>query len=95
MTDIVERLRDKHCCDDTCYCDEAAAAIERLRAELETANANCDRMAALAIDNAKDTLRLRAVLKEMVHQFERNGMTRWPIYHAARAALAQPAEGEK
>ncbi len=74
---------------------ELLAEIERLRAELETANANCDRMAALAIDNAKDTLRLRAVLKEMVHQFERNGMTRWPIYHAARAALAQPAEGEK
>ena len=64
----------------------------KLRAELETANANCDRMAALAIDNAKDTARLRAVLKEMVHQFERNGMTRWPIYHEARAALtAQPA----
>ena len=74
----------------------ADAEIKRLRAELETANANCDRMAALAIDNAKDTLRLRAVLKEMVHQFERNGMTRWPIYHAARAALtAQPAAPEE
>ena len=35
MSDIVERLRDKHCCDDTCYCDEAAAAIERLRAALK------------------------------------------------------------
>ena len=35
MTDIVDRLRDKHCCDDTCHCDEAAAEIERLRAALE------------------------------------------------------------
>jgi len=35
MTDIVDRLRDKHCCDDTCHCDEAAAEIERLRAALD------------------------------------------------------------
>jgi hypothetical protein len=35
MTDIVERLRDKHCCDNGCHCDEAAAEIERLRAALE------------------------------------------------------------
>jgi len=35
MSDIVERLRDKHCCDDTCHCDEAAAEIERLRAALK------------------------------------------------------------
>ncbi len=35
MIDIVDRLRDKHCCDDTCHCDEAAAEIERLRAALE------------------------------------------------------------
>ncbi len=42
--------------------------------------------------DAAEIERLRAVIKEMVHQFERNGMTRWPIYHEARAALtAQPA----
>lgn len=35
MTDIVDRLRDKHCCDDACHCDEAAAEIERLRAALQ------------------------------------------------------------
>jgi hypothetical protein len=35
MTDIVDRLRDKYCCDDTCHCDEAAAEIERLRAALK------------------------------------------------------------
>ena len=40
MTDIVDRLRDKHCCDDTCHCDEAAAEIERLRAALEKIAAN-------------------------------------------------------
>ena len=37
MTDIVDRLRDKHCCDDACHCDEAAAEIERLRAAVEWA----------------------------------------------------------
>lgn len=35
MTDIVERLRDKHCCDNGCHCDEAADEIERLRAALK------------------------------------------------------------
>jgi hypothetical protein len=35
LTDIVERLRDKHCCDNGCHCDEAADEIERLRAALE------------------------------------------------------------
>ncbi len=34
MTDIVERLRDKHCCDNGCNCDEAADEIEYLRAAL-------------------------------------------------------------
>jgi hypothetical protein len=33
MTDLVARLRDKHCCDNGCHCDEAAAEIERLRIE--------------------------------------------------------------
>lgn len=33
--DIVERLRDKHCCDNGCHCDEAADEIERLRAALK------------------------------------------------------------
>jgi hypothetical protein len=40
MTDIVERLRDKHCCDNGCHCDEAAAEIERLRAALDTVRAS-------------------------------------------------------
>jgi hypothetical protein len=32
MSDIVERLRDKNCCDASkCNCDEAAAEIEKLR----------------------------------------------------------------
>jgi hypothetical protein len=35
MSDIVARLRDKHCCDNGCHCDEAADEIERLRAALE------------------------------------------------------------
>jgi len=35
MRDIVEQLRDKHCCDATkCNCDEAADEIERLRAAM-------------------------------------------------------------
>jgi hypothetical protein len=35
MSDIVERLRDKHCCDASkCNCDEAADEIEKLRAAL-------------------------------------------------------------
>ena len=34
-SDIVERLRNKHCCDATkCNCDEAADEIEKLRAAL-------------------------------------------------------------
>ena len=37
MADIVDRLRDKRCCDDACHCDEAADEIERLRAALERA----------------------------------------------------------
>ena len=40
MTDIVDRLRDKHCCDNGCHCDEAAAEIERLRAALDTVRAS-------------------------------------------------------
>lgn len=35
MSDIVERLRDKHCCDNGCHCDEAADEVEALRAEVE------------------------------------------------------------
>ena len=35
MNDIVERLRDKYCCDNGCHCDEAADEIEALRAEVE------------------------------------------------------------
>jgi hypothetical protein len=35
MTDIVERLRDKHCCDNGCHCDEAADEIERLESVVE------------------------------------------------------------
>ena len=31
MSDLVARLRDKHCCDNGCHCDEAADEIERLR----------------------------------------------------------------
>jgi len=40
MTDIVERLRDKHCCDNGCHCDEAADEIERLRAALDVVRAS-------------------------------------------------------
>jgi hypothetical protein len=36
MADIVERLRDKHCCDNGCHCDEAAAEIERLNNIIQT-----------------------------------------------------------
>ncbi len=81
---------------------ELLAEIERLRAELETANANCDRMAALAIDNAKDTERLRAALERIAantYGFEPNAMSdeEAKVYFAnlffaaqgkARAALA-------
>ena len=35
MSDLVARLRDKHCCDNGCHCDEAADEIERLRAALQ------------------------------------------------------------
>lgn len=35
MSDIVERLRDKHCCDNGCHCDDAANEITTLRAEVE------------------------------------------------------------
>lgn len=34
--------------------------VAELEAALATSNANCDRMSSLAIDNAKDTLTLRA-----------------------------------
>lgn len=68
MTDIVERLRDW--CEDPHdvsmgelaeYSHKAADEIERLREQ-------CDRMASLAIDNAKDTeraMRLRKALREI------------------------------
>lgn len=70
--------------------------IMRLRAALDTANANCDRMASLAIDNAKDTERLRAALERMLLEFDfmvesniisdvRNDV----IFVQARAALTQ------
>jgi hypothetical protein len=64
--DIVERLRDWNKFgvsrgDFVAYSQEAADEIEQLREK-------CDRMASLAIDNAKDTeraMRLRKALREI------------------------------
>jgi hypothetical protein len=67
------------------------AETRRLHVALETANANCDRMAALAIDNAKDTERLRAALERILA----DAKDMQDAFLLARAALAQPAEGEK
>jgi len=46
MSDIVERLRDKHCCDNGCHCDEAAAEIERLSNANDTVWADNERLRA-------------------------------------------------
>jgi len=63
--DIVDRLHESPCSGDIgCahkLCVEAANEIERLRKD-------CDRMASLAIDNAKDTeraMRYRNALNEI------------------------------
>lgn len=34
MSDLVKRLRSKHCCVYGCHCDEAADRIEQLEREL-------------------------------------------------------------
>ena len=34
MSDLVARLRDKHCCDNGCHCDEAA--IDLIRNEVRS-----------------------------------------------------------
>jgi len=59
--DIVDRLRNGTGDDPENHwlVIEAADEIERLRRDV-------DRMASLAIDNAKDTLRLREALKNML-----------------------------
>ena len=87
MSDIVERLRDKHCCDDTCRCDEAAAEIERLRAALEEEQKNF-----VTLEDNHD--RLWNALKAIVRYAGNAGDDY--LADKARAALtAQPAEGEK
>jgi hypothetical protein len=91
MTDIVERLRDKHCCDDTCYCDEAAAEIERLRAALEA----CEQAAtAHHTENLDRTEWSGSSLAQRKARAisARSGVLMHNIKAIARAALtAQPA----
>jgi hypothetical protein len=49
MSDIVERLRDKNCCDaSNCNCDEAADEIEKLRAALQGLVSDLDDYPAVA-----------------------------------------------
>ncbi len=104
MTDIVERLRDKHCCDDTCHCDEAAAEIERLRAALDKMQRSRDRYrhaweaekarAALTAQPAapkqKTEMKLNINAERFLAAVDREG-----DHEIGVGLFAQPAEGEK
>jgi hypothetical protein len=77
MTDIVERLRMHYGC-----WDEAAAEIERLKADIAT-------LSYTATAKATEAERLRTVLAKIAHD-EKNcaDYCRWQ----ARRALAQPGD---
>lgn len=71
MTDIVERLRDKYCCDNGCHCDEAADTITTLRADLQKLNernaeyiGTIDRLRRRVAETDVEIERLRAALRE-------------------------------
>lgn len=78
MTDIVDRLRDKHCCDDTCHCDEAAAEITRLRQNIRAEAFDMlhgTPCAEIRWQQERETLvadneRLRAALKRAAKELE-------------------------
>jgi len=59
---------------------DAKTEIERLRRDV-------DRMACLAIDNAKDTLRLQEALHRISLGSQDSGTTKEPLGREARAAL--------
>lgn len=70
--------------------------IKRLRAALDTANVNCDRMASLAIDNAKDTERLRAAAKGVCwFDWSDNDDDAVEAIEKLRAALTPPAMNQE
>jgi hypothetical protein len=65
MSDIVERLRDKHCCDASkCNCDEAADEIEKLRAALRLAVDAIEHWASYASPYFQEKHDLAADLRE-------------------------------
>ena len=65
MTDIVERLRSKRCCDTSnCNCDEAADTITALRAENEKLRAALGDVHAAAGTNHLAARIARAALEE-------------------------------
>ena len=85
MTDIVDRLRDKHCCDDTCHCDEAAAEIERLRAALLDTGASLAAAISLLERGGKKAAASDKMFTVMLDDYRKS-------LERARAALtAQPA----
>jgi hypothetical protein len=85
MTDIVDRLRDKHCCDDTCHCDEAAAEIERLRAALLDTGASLAAAISLLERGGKKAAASDKMFIVMLDDYRKS-------LERARAALtAQPA----
>jgi len=64
MTDIVERLRDKHCCDNGCHCDEAADTITTLNERNAEYIGTIDRLRRRVAETDVEIERLRAALRE-------------------------------
>jgi hypothetical protein len=81
MSDIVERLRDKHCCDASkCNCDEAADEIEKLRAALQSVLDACDQ--GRMLERGAGGMTIDAQISRSFYY----GVPAWPI-EEARAAL--------
>ena len=86
MADIVERLRDKHCCDNGCHCDEAADEIERLNDIIQNMRyAEDEDKNRCVVENE----RLRAALLIIDQYIFNEGRDIHYVRATVRAALAQ------
>jgi hypothetical protein len=91
-SDIVERLRDKNCCDASkCNCDEAAAEIEKLRTTLDFAVTSHHEAVNTVISLVAERDGLRAALQWLLNDLQDYPASARPIaaYDNARAALGE------
>ncbi len=96
MSDIVERLRDKHCCDNGCHCDEAATEIITLRAEVEKLRAAFRALVGAChegriVSKGAGGMTIEAQTRNSVI----NGVSAWAVCEAEEALYAALGEEKK